>query len=130
MVRDPEGNDTWRSHRNAVINNIPWTGDCDDLVSTVLDCIAREGHPLDKMWRVQVSTNYSGIIDHMIGVVRGRNNLWVVGDALAPRAYVFERLSYQIVESSPGNRITWDRSGTILGAIALIGAFLMGPILT
>lgn len=39
--------DTWRSHAADVLNSRPWRGDCDDLVSTVLDLLGRRGVPLD-----------------------------------------------------------------------------------
>lgn len=76
--------DTWRSHAAAVLESKPWRGDCDDLVSTVLDLLGRRGAALEHRFRLLVDSG-SGKVDHMIGaVLTSDRRFMVVGDTFAP----------------------------------------------
>lgn len=77
--------DTWRVHSHEVMNTRAWAGDCDDLATTALDMLARQGQPLDRMWLVLVaakqSSKVSGRLDHLIAIVEDdQGRFWIVGD--------------------------------------------------
>jgi len=101
-VPDP-GTDTWRSHADDVLANRSWQGDCDDLVSTVLDLLGRAGVPLDHRYRLEVASRHSGQINHLVGaVVADDGGFWIVGDTFGAAypaadmrhtAYEYSRLS-------------------------------------
>lgn len=81
----PDVVDNWRAHSHAVLNSRPWEGDCDDLSTTALDMLGRQGQPLDRMWLVlvaaQTGNRLGGRLDHLIGVVEDdAGKFWVVGD--------------------------------------------------
>lgn len=74
--------DTWRSYATRALDMRIWHGDCDDLVSTVIDVFDRYGVPRERMWRVQVARDGSEKVDHMIAVVEdSTDRFWIVGDA-------------------------------------------------
>lgn len=101
-LADPQGADTWRSYADQARAAVPWEGDCDDLVSTVLDLLGRAGLPLEQRFRLVVRP--SGSPDqHMIGMaVDDGGQFWIVGDTEGPiypadactyAADVYQRLS-------------------------------------
>lgn len=78
---EPEGKDRWQSFADEALAGRSWAGDCDDLVFTVLDLMARRGFPASRIYRVTLSTTTPGEL-HMVGVVRlSDGRLIVVGDA-------------------------------------------------
>lgn len=79
-ISDRPGADVWRSFRADVEANRPWSGDCDDLASTVLDLLGVEGYALTDRYRLFVSTTGRPEVDHMVGAVAFNGRLWVVGD--------------------------------------------------
>jgi hypothetical protein len=96
----PDGEvDSWRSHYEAAKAGA-WSGDCDDLTSTVLDALHRKGHPADRMWRLLVSSKRTAVVDHMVGVVEDvEGRRWVVGDTFGP-AYPASRLKHRVLFES------------------------------
>lgn len=77
--------DTWRSYAYKVLENERWTGDCDDLTSTVLDLLGRRGVPLSQRYRLLVDSAHQGSADHMIGcVLTSDRQFMIVGDTFAP----------------------------------------------
>lgn len=90
-LADPPGEDTWRSHADDVLAGKDWSGDCDDLASTVLDLLGRAGEPLSNLYRVIVAANASAEPNHMIGAVADeRGAVWVVGDTFGSEPYPAE----------------------------------------
>ena len=83
-LADPVALDLWRSHADAALDGRPWSGDCDDLASTVLDILGRAGTPLADRYRLFVSTRGLKTPDHMIAAVRDRGRIWIVGDTFRP----------------------------------------------
>ena len=75
--------DTWRSHADEVLAGFAWEGDCDDLVSTALDLMARAGLPLASCYRLIVdAAGKPG--DHRVGAALGDDGaLYIVGDTFA-----------------------------------------------
>jgi hypothetical protein len=92
--------DTWRSSADAALAGEHWTGDCDDLASTVLDLLGRGGVPLVQRYRLFVDTNGDGKVNHMVGAVQdAAKGFWIVGDTGQPAFEAFRMLytpiSYQ-----------------------------------
>lgn len=86
-VPDPPRQDRWRSHANTVTAMKPWSGDCDDLASTVLDLMGRAGLPARHRYRLLVDTQEPGLYDHMAAAALDDDgNLWIVGDVNQPGA--------------------------------------------
>lgn len=87
--------DTWRSHAADVLNGRRWRGDCDDLVSTVLDLLGRRGVPLDQRFRLLVDSDHSGGVNHMIGaVLTAEGAPLIVGDTYGA-AYLCTSLKHR-----------------------------------
>lgn len=79
--------DNWRSCYQDVLAGRRWSGDCDDLTSTVLDALGRNGMPLYLRWRIMVSAEGTGYayVNHMVGATRDHNGVfWIVGDTFGP----------------------------------------------
>lgn len=90
--------DTWRSHLQDVEAHRGWKGDCDDLTSTVLDMLSRQGVDLSNLYRLLVSSTGNNVIDHMVGcVVDDQNNWWIVGDTFAS-CYPAAQCLHKIIE--------------------------------
>jgi hypothetical protein len=76
--------DQWRSHADDVLAGRAWAGDCDDMASTVLDLLGREGLALDRRFRMWVASRGT-MIDHMVAcAVDDQGRFWIVGDTFAP----------------------------------------------
>jgi hypothetical protein len=76
---------TWRSHADEVLAGGEWFGDCDDLASTVLDMLGRDGVALSDRYRLLVSTTHASKPNHMVGCVRAADGaFYIVGDTFAP----------------------------------------------
>lgn len=100
---DPPGRDTWRSHADDVLAGRPWQGDCDDLASTVLDLMFREGELLANLYRLRVSSQGTETVDHMIACTWDyRGTAWIVGDtfgeAYPAKVCRHRALSYQSLD--------------------------------
>ena len=80
---DPKERDTWRSHADAALAGSPWSGDCDDLASTVLDLLGRDGFPLQERFRLLVSTRGGRIVDHMVAAALYGGRIIVIGDTFS-----------------------------------------------
>lgn len=77
--------ESWRSHADHVLRGEAWAGDCDDLASTVLDLLARDGVPPQSMWRVMVDSYGGAKIDHQVGMVQDDAGMFlIVGDTFGP----------------------------------------------
>lgn len=90
--------DTWRSHADEALAGSKWVGDCDDLGSTVLDLLHRNGQPLDKCWRLYVDSQRRSSdpknMDHLVAcTVDSEGNWWIVGDTFGP-SYSIERMRH------------------------------------
>lgn len=73
--------DTWRTHLAEVEAGKGWQGDCDDLTSTTLDDLTRNGLLLVNAYRLLVSSTGGKVVDHMIGCVEDEDGKWwIVGD--------------------------------------------------
>lgn len=73
--------DTWRSHADAALAGELWAGDCDDLASTVLDLVTRQGLALDRTYRLLVSSTGAPGFDHMVAAVQAEDGAFLlVGD--------------------------------------------------
>lgn len=88
--KDPRDNDRWLSYHRHVMNNQPWSDDCDSLASTVANLIAIRGHPLHKLWFAHVDSSHDGKLDHMIAFAESIGEgklapqLLVIGDTFGP----------------------------------------------
>lgn len=90
--------DTWRSHTDEALANHDWSGDCDDLASTVLDILTREGLALTDCWRLMVSSRHTGTMDHMIAcAIDDKGEFWIIGDTFGA-AYHAEKLKHQPID--------------------------------
>lgn len=105
--------DTWRSHAGAVLNGRRWSGDCDDLTSTVLDLLGRRSVPLDQRFRLLVDSSGGGKIDHMVGcVLTADRQFLIVGDtfgqAYGARSMPHRAIEYQRMDEwTPGGDAIW-----------------------
>lgn len=78
-----EPGDTWRSHADAALSGEAWAGDCDDLASTVLDILGREGLPLEDRFRLVVATEGKKP-NHLIACAFIDGSFQIVGDTFRP----------------------------------------------
>lgn len=99
--------ENWRSHASELLADKDYhmRDDCDGLASTVLDCLARAGVPLDKLWRVVVKSPQAGrndYIDHMVGMIEvDSGQRYIVGDTFSEGKPVkVERTVHTLVETS------------------------------
>lgn len=104
--------DTWRSHANAVLDQKHWRGDCDDLVSTVLDLLGRRGAPLDQRFRLLVDSKGGDTVDHMVGcVLTADHRFLIVGDTAGPAygasSMLHRALQYQRMDEWSGDDPVW-----------------------
>ena len=85
---DPSNNpEHWESFADSALAGKPWVGDCDNLAFTVLDLLARQGFPIERMWRLQARASTRGIL-HMVGGVQlSDGRFLVVGDAMRKGYY-------------------------------------------
>lgn len=96
---DPVLKDTWRSHAKQVLAGEAWSGDCDDLASTVLDLLGRNGVALEDRYRLYVASDKSDTVDHMVAAVRANDgDIYVVGDTFAP-IYKLNRMAHRLLGS-------------------------------
>jgi len=79
---DPKNNpEHWESFADRALAGKAWVGDCDNLTFTVLDLLARQGFPVERMYRVQRPTKNPSIY-HMVGMVQlSDGRYFIVGDA-------------------------------------------------
>lgn len=108
---DPPTWDTWRSHAEDVFAKRNWTGDCDDLASTVLDLLGQAGMPLTSRYRCMVDSQGGHKIDHMIAVVLDdQNHFWFVGDTNGEATREVPS-SYTFIEYARLDQINQRRKG-------------------
>jgi hypothetical protein len=120
--------DSWRVHTHTVYAGVAWTGDCDDLTSTVLDMMGREGQPMNKMWFILVNVDRSAMTaDHIIGVVEDRDGkIWVVGDT-GPFARPLQDVTYRILAWARLDRPKVWNTSVMLGEAGYIDAMRSQP---
>lgn len=71
----------WRSSFDKAAGGGRWADDCDGLTFTLIDGLARQGFPIDKMWRAIVSPERNAsYVMHMVGVVEVGGIYYVIGD--------------------------------------------------
>lgn len=110
-VPDLKGHDTWRSHSDDAVAGRAWSGDCDDLASTVLDILFLRGMKLADLYRLEVSIAKNGMVDHLIGCAKDEDgNFWIVGDTEFSSVYhgssmVYEPLTYNRLSEAGENPV-------------------------
>lgn len=75
--------DRWQSFYQDVLAGRRWAGDCDDLTTTTLDALGRNGAARSNRWRLMVSAEGTGYVqvNHMVGAIRDHaGTFWIVGD--------------------------------------------------
>ena len=112
--------DSWRSHADAVLKDEFWSGDCDDLASTALDLLGRQGVAADDRYRLLVSSGGGKRPDHMVACVRVDNGAFlIVGDTFRPtypavamrhRGIFYNRLSETLPEPVWREGVPWRKS--------------------
>ena len=94
------GKDEWHSHYAEVKAGKNWQDDCDGLAETTIDYLAKEGVPRDHMWRLLVSVEKSGVVDHMVAVVATDDGkYYVVGDTGGP-TYELKYMEWGLEDTS------------------------------
>lgn len=93
--------EVWGSFADQALANKKWVGDCDNLTFTVLDLMARQGFPADRMYRLDRKASRPGIL-HMVGAVKLSDGRYIiVGDSMAKGSYAapsdWPVLAYNIV---------------------------------
>jgi hypothetical protein len=80
--------DQWRSHHDDVLAGRGWSGDCDDLGSTVLMLASLAGVSATRLYRARVKSpdNPAGAdFDHFIGLYHAPDDSWhTLGDTYGP----------------------------------------------
>jgi len=109
-MHDGTVDNPWMSFADRV--DQPWTNDCTGLASTVLDMLAAEGFPKDKLFRALVRTKFRGKPDHMIGIAEVNGRYYVVGDSLRSGVYEYgeSRTWYSYYSISPVSGTDWYES--------------------
>lgn len=112
-----EPGDTWRSHADEALRGEAWQGDCDDLASTVLDLLGRQGGAHEDRYRLIVSSTNGKKADHMVACVRTADGSFrIVGDTFAPdypaaamrhRGLFYNRLSETVPEAIWREGVPW-----------------------
>lgn len=107
--------DNWRVHSSEVLVKKTWRGDCDDLTSTTLDMLVRNGQPRNKVWFVLADVEHKSTLDHLIGMVEDADgHFWIVGDTSSQNAYPVGKLKYRIVGVASGAEpMTWVDPHTV-----------------
>lgn len=106
--------DNWNVHSSNVMDTLPWFGDCDDLSTTALDMLARQGQPLDRMWLVLVAASpankLNGRLDHLIAVVEDdQGRYWVVGDT-SRETIELKDMTYRPLVYMSTNDMVWHEA--------------------
>lgn len=108
---DPAPRDLWRSRAEQVLADADWQGDCDDLASTVLDLLARDGVALGRLYRLIVSTRRNDVPDHMTACAwDDRGVCWIIGDTYGP-AYPAKACPHQLISYQRMDEIGIWRDG-------------------
>ncbi|HKU53924.1 MAG TPA: hypothetical protein VJP60_01055 [Rhizomicrobium sp.] len=115
-----ESIDNWRSHADAVLKGEAWFGDCDDLASTTLDLLGRDGVAADDRYRLVVSSTGAKKPDHMVACVRADDGAFlIVGDTFKPayaaaamrhRGIFYNRLNETQPEAVWREGVPWRKS--------------------
>jgi hypothetical protein len=114
--------DNWRSHADAVLRGDRWSGDCDDLASTALDLLGRQGVATEDRFRLLVSASGGKTPDHMVGCVRADDGAFLIaGDTFRPvypaaamrhRGIFYNRLSETSPEAVWREGVPWRGEGS------------------
>ena len=112
--------DNWRSHADAVLKDEFWSGDCDDLASTVLDLLGRQGLAVDDRYRLLVSSSGGKTPDHMVACARaGDGAFLIVGDtyrsaysaaAMRHRGIFYNRMNETQPEAVWREGVPWSKN--------------------
>ena len=107
--------DNWRVHSSEVLTKQTWKGDCDDLTSTTLDMLVRNGQPRNKIWFVLADVEHKNMLDHLIGMIQDADgHFWIVGDTSSQNAYPASQMKYRIVAVANGSDpMTWVDPHTV-----------------
>jgi hypothetical protein len=102
--------DKWVSKADDVLAGKAWKGDCDDLGSTVLDLLLRDGYPKKYLYRCLVNTKgFTDKIDHFIALASDGNAMYVIGDTFGP-IYPLKKIKHKIVAvSNVTDGLKWKR---------------------
>ena len=110
---DPRNNpEHWESFADEALQGKTWVGDCDNLTFTVMDLLARNGFPTDRMFRVIGPSSKAGV-GHMVGVVKlADGELLIVGDSMKRAPYALPgRYKMTSVNQVSNGRIWYDVPG-------------------
>lgn len=115
-----ETGDNWRSHADAVLKGMSWSGDCDDLASTALDLLGRDGVAAGDRYRLVVSSSGTKKPDHMVACVRADDGAFlIVGDTFKPAYFVaamrhrgifYNRLNENLPEAVWREGVPWKKA--------------------
>jgi hypothetical protein len=117
--RDNPGNLTpstqqWRSHSREVNAGISWTGECDQMMATVLEIAIQRGIPSNRVWRAvtmlqgEQYDNYSA--NHAVGLIKDQNGtVWVVGDINSDGMYVLTSRVHIVYISRADRGLSWEK---------------------
>ena len=104
----------WRSHSREVDAGAAWTGECDQMMATVLEVAIERGIPSNRVWRALVSLpgaqydNYSA--NHAVGLIKDQNDtIWVVGDTNSDGMYVLNSRIHIMYVSRADRGLSWQR---------------------
>ena len=78
-----ETKDEWRSHAAEARAGEAWTGDCDDLASTVCHIAIEDGFAKDHLWFAMVSSRGNKTVDHLVAIGLAEGDHYVVGDTFS-----------------------------------------------
>lgn len=79
--------DVWRSYADKVLKGDRFAGDCDDLVSTVLDLWTRAGAPAHQIGRIVLDNPFpeeGGDPQHMVATIEIDGVVYIAADTYGP----------------------------------------------
>lgn len=110
-----ETRDEWRSFARDVKEGKSWSGDCDDLASTVAHLAIESGFPMNQIWFALVSSKRDKTIDHMIAIAQDQGRFYVIGDTFGP-VYPFASMQHNLLYvhrlGSGWDKRRWDRASS------------------
>ncbi len=93
---DPDA--PWRSHLDVAGSGAAWADDCDGLTFTVLDALAAQGFPAEKIYRAVVNPEgNASMVAHMVGIVEVEGIYLVVGDTNYSAPYPLAKARFKPV---------------------------------
>ena len=108
------GRQRWSSHSREVMNGARWSGECDQMMNTVLDLAIRWGVPSNHVWRALVmlpeGDNSEYAANHAVGLILDqRGTIWVVGDVNNNEPYPLTRRLHIVLVSRADRGLNWER---------------------